>query len=63
MDNETRKAGRSTDKSPTTSVRFAPEDKAIIIQAARLEGMEATAYIRRVAILYTREHHPELFKD
>ena len=60
MDEETRK---KPDKSPTTSVRFSPEDRAIIEKAAKAEGLDTSAYIRRCAVLYTREHHPELFAE
>jgi len=43
------------------SVRFDKETDRLIEEAARAEGLEPAAYIRRCTILYTREHHPELF--
>lgn len=43
------------------SVRFEKDMDKLMEEAAKLEGLEVAAYIRRCAILYTREHHPELF--
>jgi len=44
------------------SIRFDKETDKLIEEAAREEGLETAAYIRRCTILYTREHHPELFE-
>ncbi len=62
MDKETRRKNAKPDKSPTTSVRFSPDDRVIIEKASRIEGLEPSAYIRRCAMVHTREHHPELFE-
>jgi uncharacterized protein (DUF1778 family) len=43
------------------SIRFDPDDKEAIERAAKLEGLNFSAYVRRAAVAYTREHHPETF--
>ena len=51
------------DKNPPKSVRFDAEDRLIVEKAAKLEGLDASSYIRRCTMTYTREHHPELFQS
>jgi len=57
MDKET----KAEDKNKPMSVRFDLDDKAVLRQAAKLEGLEPSPYVRRCTMVYTREHHPELF--
>jgi predicted DNA binding CopG/RHH family protein len=44
------------------SIRFEEEDLEAIRIAAKQEGLEPAAYVRRCAVLYTREKHPETYK-
>lgn len=44
------------------AVRPSEAEIEILKKAAELESIPAlAAYVRRAAVLYTREHHPELF--
>ena len=45
------------------NVRFDKDMFAKIEKAAQREGIDASNYIRRCTVLYTREHHPDLFRD
>jgi len=49
-------------KNSPISIRFEDSEREAISMAAKLEGISMAAYVRRCAILYTREHHPELFQ-
>lgn len=48
-------------KEPPISVRFEDTDLPIVKAAASAEGLDTASYCRRCAILYTKEHHPDLY--
>jgi hypothetical protein len=50
------------DPNPPKAVRFDKDDMEIVMKAAKKEGLAVSSYMRRVVMLYTREHHPELFE-
>lgn len=43
------------------TLRFDETDIQPVEKAAALEGIDFTSYCRRCIIMYTREHHPEVF--
>lgn len=49
------------EKSAPISIRFDQDDRSAVEKAAKLEGLDMSAYIRRCVITTTRREHPELF--
>jgi predicted DNA binding CopG/RHH family protein len=45
------------------SIRFEEEDLDAIRLAAKQEGLEPAAYVRRCSVLYTREKHPDSYRQ
>jgi uncharacterized protein (DUF1778 family) len=50
-----------SEKTAPISIRFESDDRAAIEKAAKLEGLDMSAYVRRCVITTTRKEHPELF--
>ena len=53
-----------SDQPTPIAVRPTDDEREILKRAAKLESITALAqYVRRAAMVYTREHHPDLFRD
>lgn len=44
------------------AIRFEDDDYPAIERAAKAEGLDISSYCRRCTLMYTREHHKEVFQ-